>query len=83
MAQMDQELHTELQQIQAKLDRLLYLKPVVEKHDVVLYGDRDVAGIVTRLDRLEQKAAQHKWIVTIALTAFLSSTIEWVKKLFS
>ena len=81
MRLMDAELHIELQQIQSKLDQLLALKPVVEKHDVLLHGNGN-AGLVTRIDRMEQRAESHKWLLGIALVALFTSIGDFISRLW-
>lgn len=78
---MDTELHTELQQIQSKLDQLLALRPVVERHDALLHGNGN-AGLVTRLDRLEQRAESHKWFMGVALTGLGTSVADWIARVW-
>lgn len=77
---MDADLHAELQTIQSKLDQLLALKPVVERHDALLHGNGN-AGLVTRLDRLEQRANTNRWLFGLAIPAFLVAVIDAIARL--
>jgi hypothetical protein len=81
MFEMDSELHTELQQIQSKLDQLLALKPIVERHDNLLFGNGN-PGLVTRVDRMEQRAESHKWLLGLTIVAFFTAVGDWITRLW-
>lgn len=77
---MDTQLHRELQRINTKLDQLLYIKPVVEKHQQLLY---DEDGLIVKVDRLVQAERRHKWAIGIVSSGFVGVLAEWFRKLWA
>ena len=81
MGTMDSELHMELQQIQQKLDQLLYVPALLARHDALLHGNGS-PGLLTRVDRMEQRAESHKWFIGIALAALFTSIGDWIARVW-
>lgn len=78
---MDPELRKDLDEIKEKLNQLLYIKPLVEKHETIIHGNGDV-GLVVRVDRIEQRAESHKWLLGISSVALLTALGDWVQRLW-
>jgi hypothetical protein len=79
---MDEFIHRELSAINTKLDQLMYIVPLVEKHDELIFGNNSEVGLLTRIDRIEQVAKQHKWIFSVALVGFINAVWEHVSQWF-
>lgn len=78
---MDQNLENALLHMKQALDLILEKMDVIKKHEEAIYGNGKV-GLVTRLDRLEQRAESHKWILGISLAAFFTAIAEGIARVF-
>ena len=76
---MEQSIENELRHVNQALDLILDKLDLVHKHEEAIYGNGKV-GLITRVDRMEQRAEAHKWILGISLVAFFTSISDWVVK---
>jgi hypothetical protein len=74
------ELKNEIRHVNQALELILAKLDLVHKHEEALYGNGKV-GLITRIDRIEQRAESHKWILGISIAAFFTSISDWVVKL--